>query len=187
MIPSSLNVDPKIFKVPAAYGVPQYPVLPNHLRVRSALSSATLFVRASRAIQLTAHAVPCRAAADGALCLHASGARTSTKRCERPHYAMRNKEIRSAPIRSAQALRAIKLMRIARMTRLISRFQYRLKLNPAYLRLGVTVRRPPASYHAAPHAWDTAPCGIRRASWRCAADVWSPPRPVVYHPPCSPC
>jgi CRP-like cAMP-binding protein len=38
-----------------------------------------------------------------------------------------------------KALRAIKLMRIARMTRLISRFQYRLKLNPAYLRLGVTV------------------------------------------------
>ena len=175
MIPSSLNVDPKIFKVPAAYGVPQYPVLSNHLRVRSALSSATL----------TAHAVPCRAAADGALCLHASGARTARNGANDRITQCATR--RSAPIRSAQALRAIKLMRIARMTRLISRFQYRLKLNPAYLRLGVTVRRPPASYHAAPHAWDTAPCGIRRASWRCAADVWSPPRPVVYHPPCSPC
>ena len=90
-------------------------------------------------------------------------------------YAIR----RSAPIGPAQALRAIKLMRIARMTRLISRFQYRLKLNPAYLRLGVTVRRPcrrlvPCRTHGIPRYL----CGIRRALRRCAADVSSPLRPV---------
>ena len=77
---------------------------------------------------------------------------------------MRNKAIRSAPLRSAQALRAIKLMRIARMTRLISRFQYRLKLNPAYLRLGVTVRRPPAS----------VPCRTARMGYRAVRGYGAP-------------
>lgn len=69
-----------------------------------------------------------------------------------------------------KALRGIKLLRVARVSRLITRFQYRFRLNPAYLRLGVTIIGTVLFWHliACVYWYISDETGL-------GSDIWVPP------------